>query len=255
MAGASLTVAVLFPELLGTYGDGGNGLVLRRRAEGRGVAVRLVEVGVGAALPAQADIYLLGGGEDDAQVEAARRLRDGTLERAVRAGAVLLAVCAGLQLVGRVFTGSDGRRHEGVGLLDADTVAGSPRAVGDLAVEPDPVTGLPVLLGYENHGGRTTLDPPAAAGGSAPTRPLGRAVRGVGNGSPVQPRAEGALAEPGSGFVLATYLHGPVLAQNPALADLLLARALGVALAPLADPHIDAATARLRRDRLASLRL
>jgi CobQ-like glutamine amidotransferase family enzyme len=85
-----------------------------------------------------------------------------------------------------------------------------PRAVGDIVVEPDPALGLPLLLGYENHGGRTR--PVEGAKG----KPLGVVRRGIGNGTP--DHAEGWVID----RVLATYLHGPVLAQNPALADLLL---------------------------------
>jgi lipid II isoglutaminyl synthase (glutamine-hydrolysing) len=212
-------IALVYPELLGTYGDGGNAHILATRLRWRGLGAEVVSVPAGAALPAQCDLYLLGGGEDEPQVLAVDGLRQGgVLARACEQGAVVLAVCAGFQIVGESFPGSDGRQHEGVGLLPVETRRsfggpGEPvpaRAVGDIVVDVDPEWDLPPLLGYENHGGRTR--PVEDAKG----RPLGVVRRGIGNGTP--DRAEGWVM----GHVIATYLHGPVLAQNPAFADLLL---------------------------------
>lgn len=212
-------IALVYPELLGTYGDGGNALVLATRLRWRDLGAEVVSVPAGAALPDQCDIYLLGGGEDEPQVLAVDGLRGGgAMARAVEGGAVALAVCAGFQIVGQSFPGSDGRQHDGVGLLPVETrrsFAGPDepvpaRAVGDIVVDVDPEYALPPLLGYENHGGRTR--PVEGAAG----KPLGTVRQGVGNGT--ADKAEGWVV----GRVLATYLHGPVLAQNPALADLLL---------------------------------
>ena len=233
-----LRIAVIYPDLLGTYGDGGNGLILARRAEWRGIDVRLLHAPSDAPLP-EADLYCLGGGEDGPQVRAARTLiDDGTLARRVRAGAVVLAVCAGYQIVGTAFPGADDAPHEGVGLLGLATAKGTgPRAVGEVTADADVGTPalavLPPLTGFENHGGVTTL----AEG----TKPLARVTSGIGNGD--GSGTEGAIA----GHVVGTYLHGPVLARNPVLADLLLGWALGTAaLTPLDDATHDA----LRRERL-----
>src|ERR1700722_19742184 len=107
-----LRIAVVYPDLLGTYGDGGNGLVLARRAEWRGLEVTLLQAPSDRPLP-EADLYCLGGGEDGPQVRAARTLiDDGTLARRAAAGAVVLAVCAGFQIVGRTFPGGDGETEE-----------------------------------------------------------------------------------------------------------------------------------------------
>lgn len=243
---SEVTIALLYPSLLGTYGDRGNAQVLARRLEWRGIPARVLEVDLDDDIPEQCDIYLLGGGEDEPQVLASAGLRDGeTLRRVTDARAVVFAVCAGFQIVGHSFPGMDGRQHEGAGLLDVETrrsfaADGEPlptRAVGDVVVEPDPALGLPPLLGYENHGGRTRPLPGAAGS------PLGHVRAGIGNGTP--DRAEGHVA----GHVLATYLHGPVLAQNPALADLLLTWVHG-ALPTLDDqPEIE----RLRQVRLRAL--
>ena len=231
-----LRVAVVYPDLLGTYGDGGNGLILTRRAQWRGRDAVLVQAPSDQALP-DADIYCLGGGEDGPQVRAARSLiDDGTLVKRVAGGAVVLAVCAGFQVVGRSFPGADGDLHEGVGILDVETVKGTgPRAVGEVVAEPEGIAGLPVLSGFENHGGLTARWEGTVA--------LGRVTAGVGNGD----GGEGAV----SGRVVGTYLHGPVLARNPALADLLLSWALGgETLEPLDDADAEC----LREERLGSVR-
>ena len=236
---AGLRVAVVYPDLLGTYGDGGNGVVLARRAEWRGHDVALLQAVSDRPLP-DADIYCLGGGEDGPQVRAARTLiDDGTLARRVAEGAVVLAVCAGFQIVGKTFPGAAGDSHEGVGLLDIETVKpDAPRAVGEVLVDVDPalVGPLPPLTGFENHGGATEL--------GAGTTALGRVVAGVGNAD--GKGSEGAV----QGRVVGTYLHGPVLARNPALADRLLSWALGeVTLDPLDDREADS----LREERLAAV--
>ena len=213
---SALAIAVVFPDLLGTYGDGGNGVVLARRAAWRGIDVDLIQAASGRPLPT-ADLYCIGGGEDGPQVHAATSLiAEGTLGRSFDRGSVVLGVCAGYQLLGRSFPDSAGRSQEGLGLLDVTTRKGSgPRAVGEVVAECMPEAplfpdgrSLPPLSGFENHGGVTSLGPAA--------RRLGRVVAGVGNGG--GDGTEGAWADRAVG----TYLHGPVLARNPDLADLLL---------------------------------
>jgi CobQ-like glutamine amidotransferase family enzyme/UDP-N-acetylmuramyl tripeptide synthase len=242
---SALRVVVVHPDLLGTYGDSGNGRVLAGRALWRGIPVELVHALSDTPLPAGADVYLLGGGEDGPQVQSAERLRDGVLRRAVDGGAVVLAVCAGYQVIGASFPGADGRPHPGVGLLDVVTEkTTAPRSVGELAAEPvappadeggpDPVR-LGTLTGFENHAAVTRLGPGV--------RPLARVLGGVGNGA--GDGTDGARA----GRVVGTYLHGPVLARNPALADLLLAWVVGAVPAPLDDSE----EAALRAERLSGV--
>jgi hypothetical protein len=232
-------VALLFPDLLGTYGDSGNAAILAARLRWRGIDAEVLTVRSGEAVPEGCEIYVVGGGEDLPQYQAARQLgageSSGPLVQAVGRGAVVLAVCAGLQILGRRFTGPGGQAVDGVGLIDVVTVAGTgPRMVGEIVVDADPALGLPALTGYENHAGITTLGPASA--------PLGRVRVGAGNGG--GSGVDGVV----SGHVLGTYLHGPVLARNPALADLLLTWAVGD-LAPLDDSESEA----LRADRLAAV--
>jgi lipid II isoglutaminyl synthase (glutamine-hydrolysing) len=223
----------VYPDLLSTYGDRGNLLILARRADLRGLPVECVEVRSDQALPEEGDIYLLGGGEDGPQALASQRLiADGGLHRAVERGAVLFAVCAGYQLLGASFF-AKGAKCAGLDLLDLSSDRGPSRAVGELAGTVDQRLGLPTLTGFENHGGRTHLGPDA--------NPLARVTVGVGNDG----HTEGAW----HGRVLGTYSHGPALARNPDLADLLLRWVAGDDLEPIDDTW----PARLRAERLSAV--
>jgi len=243
---SAVRIGVLFPDLLGTYGDGGNAVVLSQRLAWRDIPVDVVTVSDGAAAPDSCDLYLVGGGEDGPQVQATRELAESrALHRAVDAGAVVLAVCAGMQILGHRFPDASGADRAGLGLLDCDTVrVGRPRAVGELltaeATVPDPDRignrlALGELTGFENHAGRTV--PGAASTTLAPVE------IGEGNGD----GSEGVVC----GRIVGTYLHGPVLARNPRLADLLLGWIVGPeALGPVDDSEIDA----LRAERLRAAR-
>jgi CobQ-like glutamine amidotransferase family enzyme len=228
-----LRLVWVYPDLLSTYGDRGNLLILARRAGLRGLPVDCVEVRSDQALPADGDIYLLGGGEDGPQSLAAQRLiTDGGLHRAVDRGAVVFAVCAGYQLLGSSFY-AKGTQCQGLELLDLRSDRGPTRAVGELAGDIDPRLGLPRLTGFENHGGRTHLGPDVY--------PLARVTTGIGNDE----ETEGAWR----GKILGTYSHGPALARNPALADLLLRWATGSMLRPIDDRWPDL----LRKERLTAV--
>ena len=227
---SAVRIALVYPDLLGTYGDSGNAIILSERLRWRGYDADVVAITAGEQVPDSCDLYVLGGGEDLPQVLAASQLGAGRpLHRAVQHGAAVLAVCAGLQILGNSFAGTDGREHPGLGLLDCRTRLGRRRAVGELVVEPDTGLDLPTLTGYENHGGVTGLGPDA--------RPTGMVRTGVGNGD----GTDGVVA----GCIWATYMHGPVLARNPLLADRILA-SVGGSLAPLDDHESEA----LRAERL-----
>ncbi|MFC7532703.1 type 1 glutamine amidotransferase [Actinoplanes sp. GCM10030250] len=233
MSTEALRIVWIYPDLLSTYGDRGNLLILAHRAAARGIPVETYEVRSDQQMPTTADIYLIGGGEDGPQSLAAQRLiADGGVHRAVNQGAAVLAICAGYQLFGHSFF-AKGAKVAGLGLLDISSDRGETRAVGELRGDIDPRLGLPPLTGFENHGGRTHLGQHAA--------PLARVTAGVGNDG----QTEGAWA----GKILGTYSHGPALARNPAIADLLLNWSTGAdRLAPLDDTWPD----RLRGERLAA---
>lgn len=235
---ASVEVVLVYQSLLGIYGDRGNATVLTKRLQWRGYHAKLTVVEPGDRLPDTGQVYVLGGGEDAAQISAVTALRaDGGLERAVERGAAVLAVCAGYQIIGNSFTvGEREEMIEGLGLLDVNTTRGPVRAVGEILSHWIGRDGNDALLtGFENHGGYTTL--------GASVTPLATVEVGIGNAGD---GTEGAVA----GTVIGTYPHGPVLARNPALADHVLELALGEELSPLPRPEID----ELRRQRLAAVR-
>jgi hypothetical protein len=251
VSASSVRVGLVYPELLGTYGDRGNAVVLVERCRRRGIEAELVEVSAGAPIPDSLDVYLFGGGEDDPQVMASAGMRGSrdAIERAYAAGSVILAVCAGFQLLGHRYEARDGEQLDGLGLVDMSTAAGPHRIIGEVVVDPDADLGLPTLTGFENHGGRTTLGPGEQA--------LGRVLVGGGNGVA---DVDGVRRE----RMIGTYLHGPVLPRNPALADLLLGWVVGAgALTPLDDAlplalresRLTAATTTGWRARLDELRL
>ena len=235
-----LTIGLVLPDVLGTYGDDGNALVLRERARRRGIDASIERIMLHDDVPPSHDLYTLGGGEDSAQLLAAARLSASPgLQAAAADGRPIFAVCAGLQVLGHTFR-AHGNQVEGVGLLDVTTAPLTRRATGELASEPTRA-GITAelsepLTGFENHMGATVLGPDASA--------LGRVTRGVGNGADGD-KVDGVV----QGSVIATYMHGPALARNPQLADLLIARALDIPLAELEPLQLDAVT-KLREERL-----
>lgn len=216
----------LYPRRMNIYGDGGNVLALRRRLEWRGFKVETVTVDEGDDFDfTRADLVVAGGGEDRSQRAIAFDLvgRGDAIVEAVAEGVVFLTVCGSYQLFGRRFVTVDGDEIPGIGVFAAETVAGDKRMIGNVVVEGP----WGRLVGFENHSGRTLLDPGQAT--------LGVVRRGSGNdGSSGQ---EGAVV----GNCFGTYLHGSLLPKNPDLADDLIRRALerrsgaSVTLAPLDD--------------------
>ncbi|MFR9676442.1 type 1 glutamine amidotransferase [Streptomyces sp. TR06-5] len=237
MSDTSLRLVWVYPDLLSTYGDQGNALVVERRAQQRGLEVQRQDVRSDQPVPTSGDIYLIGGGEDRPQRLAAERLRrDGGLNRAVDNGAIVFSVCAGYQIIGHEFINDLGAREPGLGLLDVTSGRGeADRCVGDVLGDIDEQLGLPELTGFENHQGVTHVGPGA--------RPFARVRLGQGNGT--GDGTEGAWHD----TVFGTYMHGPVLARNPQIADLLIKLALDVnALPPVDDRWYEA----LRGERIAA---
>ena len=213
-----LEIIRIHNELLGTYGDRGNADVLKFRASQRKIKARISDISYLDPLPKSGDIYLLGGAEDAAQLLSLTALRKGSiLARAANKGAVVLAICAGFQLLGNKYATKD-EEFAGLGLLDVITTPGDKRLVGDIAVQTD-LFDFP-LTGFENHSSVTTLGADAKA--------FGRVLQGNGNGVA---GLDGAVNR----NVFGTYLHGPVLARNPEFADLLIERAVGEPISRLDD--------------------
>ncbi len=228
----AIRVGHLYPDYLNIYADRGNIAVLACRAAWRGHAIEVTPLGMNdAIMPGRHDLYYVGGGQDREQMLVAENLaaKAEPLREAVADGVALLAVCGGYQLLGRSYRGFHGEDMPGTGLLPLETVAGDRRMIGDVLLECELEPGeRRTLAGFENHAGRTVLDPGA--------EPLGRVLAGFGNDG--ESGFEGCRA----GRVIGTYLHGPLLPRNPWLADWLLGQALAhrtggdpPRLAPLPD--------------------
>lgn len=277
---SKLRIGLLLPEVLGTYGDSGNAVVLARRSELRGISAEIVHIGVEDKIPENLDIYTLGGGEDAAQTIASQRLQsEKGLYRAVQNGRPVLAICAGFQLLGEWYIDSKGKQTSGVGLLNAVTLPQGARAIGELLSSAEGTSLGEVLTdpltGFENHGGSTVL--------GAQAQPLGYVKAGIGNGQPgVAPQLDDGVStaagvhsgqemtteipdgyrayqdgKPLEGAVqdsiVATYMHGPCLARNPQLADMLLARAFGIDVTDLPVVSEVPGVMQLRRERLSAV--
>jgi lipid II isoglutaminyl synthase (glutamine-hydrolysing) len=213
----TLRIAHLYADEMNIYGDRGNVLTLRKRAEWRGIPVEVRPIGRGQA-PDLSDIDLIfwGGGQDRDQElvfkdAAAHKIE--AVRHAIDAGAVVLAVCGGYQLLGEYYVTADGKKLPGLGLVDLHTVPGPKRNIGNIVIES---SGLgidpPTLVGFENHSGKTYL--------GAGLQPLGRVLKGAGNNG--EDGTEGVVR----GNIFGTYLHGSLLPKNPHFADLILERAL-----------------------------
>jgi hypothetical protein len=217
-----IRVGHLYPDYLNIYADRGNIAVLMRRAAARGHQLEVDAIGIGDPVP-DVDLFYVGGGQDREQELVAHDLaaKAEPLKEAVANGAAFLAVCGGYQLLGRSYRDLAGVELPGIGMLPLETTAGARRMIGDVLLDCD--WAGETLAGFENHAGRTLLDPGA--------EPLGRVLAGFGN--------DGASGYEGcrSGRVYGTYLHGPLLPRNPWFADRLLQDALGLdeRLPPLED--------------------
>ena len=234
MADSTVRIGLVLPDVMGTYGDGGNAVVLRQRLRLRGIAAEIVEITLADPVPESLDLYTLGGAEDYAQRLATRHLlRYPGLQRAADRGAPVLAICAAVQVLGHWYETSAGERVDGVGPARRDhlTAAGTHhRRAGQQAA-----------AGRVDAAVDRLRKPPRRHRAGPAASPLGAVVKGAGN------RAGDGFDGAVQGSVVATYMHGPCLARNPELADLLLSKVVGE-LAPLELPEVEL----LRRERLAA---
>ena len=208
----TLRICHLYARLLNIYGDRGNIIVLTQRAAWRGMAVEIKTVTLNETIdPDWADIYFIGGGQDKQQIAIAADLQNhaNALKYATEGGAVILAVCGGYQLLGHYYKPHQGPELKGISLIDAYTVAGNKRMIGNVTVELEDAS---TLVGFENHSGKTFLGPGLA--------PLGKIIKGNGNNG--EDKFEGAHQK----NIYGTYLHGSLLPKNPAFADQLTSQAL-----------------------------
>lgn len=209
----TLRLAHLYPQHLNLYGDRGNVLALLQRMQWRGYTLEVHNIDLGASPQLDAyDLYFMGGGQDAQQLAVEADLHQhkaDALRAAAEAGAVFLTICGGYQLLGYYYKPHQGRELQGLSLIDAYTVAGPNRMIGNVLLErPDGSR----VVGFENHSGQTFLGEAVA--------PLGRVIQGYGNNG--TDAFEGVVA----GAIYGTYLHGALLPKNPNLTDELLLKAL-----------------------------
>lgn len=206
-----LNILELYPKDMNIYGDSGNVLVLKKRAEKRNISVNILSYNIGDSFPKNVDIVVAGGGQDSGQEKVNKdllKIKD-KLKKLAENYTPMLLICGSYQLFGNYFRTSEGKVLKGIGILNAYTEATNERMVGNIITESVP---FGEIIGYENHSGKTTLE--------GDTLPLGLVKLGAGNNG--EDNTEGARYK----NVIGTYLHGSLLPKNPRIADFLISEAM-----------------------------
>ncbi|WP_461197995.1 type 1 glutamine amidotransferase [Enterococcus sp. N249-2] len=210
----SLSVAHLYGNLLNTYGDNGNLLMLRYVAEKMGVAFNVEVVSIHEPFDAEKyDLVFFGGGQDFEQLIVSKDIQSkkDDLTRYIENDGVMLAICGGYQLLGHYYMGANGEKIEGIGALDHYTLSqDNNRFIGDIVIHNEGFD--ETYYGFENHNGRTFL--------GKGEKPLGKVIEGHGNNG--EDQTEGVVYR----NVFGSYFHGPLLARNEHLAERLIRTAL-----------------------------
>ncbi len=212
----SLTIGWLYPDLMNTYGDRGNIIVLTKRAEWRGIKVKVQEIFLDTeySILNTVDLFFMGGAQDTQQEivnEDLQGKKGQILTKKIEDNTPGLFICGAYQFLGEYYKTADGKKLPGLGVFPLYTEnpgEDAKRLIGNVIVNSNEQ----VLVGFENHGGRTYLKDKSHA--------LGTVVNGHGNNA--TDKTEGIIYKNSFG----TYLHGPILPKNPQLADLLLTLAL-----------------------------
>lgn len=206
-----LNILELYPKDMNIYGDSGNVLVLKKRAEKRNISVNILSYNIGDSFPKNVDIVVAGGGQDSGQEKVNKdllKIKD-KLKKLAENYTPMLLICGSYQLFGNYFRTNEGKVLKGIGILNAYTEATNERMVGNIITESVP---FGEIIGYENHSGKTTLE--------GDTLPLGLVKLGAGNNG--EDSTEGARYK----NVIGTYLHGSLLPKNPKIADFLISEAM-----------------------------
>ena len=219
-----LNMAWLYPDLMSTYGDRGNVIVLEKRCRWRDIDVNVIPITLETPLTKlkSCDLIFMGGAQDRQQKLASEDFlgkKGPVVKTMVENEIPALFVCAGYQFVGHYYRPYQGKDIPGAGIFDLVTVHPgdqAKRCIGNVVAEIESVQGLngQTIVGFENHGGRTTLGPKM--------KPLAKVIHGSGNNG--EDGFEGAVYKNSIG----SYFHGPLLPKNPAIADWLIFRALRV---------------------------
>src|SRR5574344_1540559 len=168
-----INFAHIYPKLLNLYGDIGNVITIKNRCEWRGIKFVFDEINIRDEFTSH-DMYFIGGGQDRQQVDVAPALQKNKefLIQERDSNSVFLSICGGYQLLGHYYKAQDGEKLEGISLLDAYTLAGTKRFIGNVTTKTDFL--IPnTLVGFENHSGLTYLQ--------GDTKPIATVVVGYGN--------------------------------------------------------------------------
>lgn len=241
---SGLRICHLYPDILNLYGDRGNIVCIRKRLEWRGMTAEVAELPIGGSADlTQFDLFFIGGGQDFEQEVLVTELLSGgkaeNIRSAVEDGKVFLAICGGYQMLGSHYETRDGRLFKCIGAVNLHTIGNKERMIGDYMFECPPDSGGSVVVGFENHSGKTFLGQGVS--------PLGTILKGYGNNG--DDKTEGCRYK----NIFGTYAHGPLLPKNPSLADFIIKTALiqkygSAELEPLNDiPELAAHESMVRR--------
>ena len=211
-----LNIYHLYPDVLNLYGDRGNVLCMQRRLEWRGMQANVVNVPIGTKLAAKdCDLIFIGGGQDFEQevlLDDLKGEKTTELKAAIEDGVPVLAICGGYQMLGQYYKTWDGTQLDFIGAINIHTIGAKERMIGNYMYRTTPESSGSVVVGFENHSGKTYLGEDVA--------PLGMVLKGYGNNG--EDQTEGARYK----NVFATYSHGSLLPKNPVLCDFILQTAL-----------------------------
>lgn len=217
-----LTIGWLYPDLMSTYGDRGNIIVLQKRCEWRGIEARVEKISINSRveLVRKSGILFMGGAQDVQQEIVNKDLekrKGNTLKEMIEKDIPGLFVCGAYQALGNEYIAQDKTKIKGLGIFDLITRHPGGidnRLVGNIVIKPNNKLLSNSIVGFENHGGRTTL--------GEGVKPFAKVKKGFGNNG--EDKTEGAVYKNAIG----TYLHGPILSKNPELADFLIQTALEI---------------------------
>lgn len=221
-----ITIGYLYPDLMNIYGDTGNIICLKKRAQWRGIEVTIKNISVGNRIPTRQtgtpiDLYFFGGGQDQQQETVAKDLtnvgKGEIIKSEIERGVPLLSVCGGYQLLGQFYKPHNKPKLIGAGIFPAYTNGSFDRMIGNIVIESQ----FGKLAGFENHSGKTYLKKGLPAGRQG-ALPFGMVIKGFGNNG--EDKTEGCIYKNAIGC----YMHGPLLPKNPKLTDWLIKKALEV---------------------------
>lgn len=229
---ADFNIVHMYPDLMNLYGDQGNLICLQKRLQWYGHRGVIKDISLdGKPDYRNIDMLFMGGGSDREQGLVYRDLfrQAERLQEEIENGLPVLFICGAYQLLGKSYIGANGETMDGLRFFDFYTRGAKDRLIGNIVITST-ITGAEIsIVGFENHGGRTYFE-------DAELQPLGRVLKGFGNNG--EDKGEGISYK----NLIGTYLHGPLLPKNPAVADFFIqamAERKGITIDPILDDSIE----------------